>query len=119
MSWLALALGYAAVTCFALAMTGHHRTVFGRVASKNRARMFRLVGSILTAGALAAVVAAFGWPIGIVAWVASLSISGFVLTQLLAYAPRLVFAPVAPLLLSALLVSVISQRDIDATILFR
>lgn len=106
MNWLAFALGYAGVASFAFAMAPHHRIVFGRLPELRRARTLRLAGSALLAAALAFASTGLGWQVGLVTWLAFLAVSGFALTQLLAYAPRLALAPVAPLLLGALLVSI-------------
>ncbi|MES2697187.1 MAG: DUF3325 domain-containing protein [Verrucomicrobiota bacterium] len=108
MSWLAFALGYAGVTLFAYAMVVHHRAVFGHAPNPRQMRGFRIGGTTLLAAALFATIAALGWQVGLVAWVAMLGISGFVLTQLLSFAPRLALAPAGGLLVTALLVSVFS-----------
>ncbi len=111
MSWLAFALAYAGVALFALAMKAHqntHRALFGHAADSRQCRAFRCGGTALLLAAALAATHAFGWQVGLVAWCAMLTASGFTLTQLLAYAPRFTFAPAGGLLVSALLVSIFS-----------
>jgi hypothetical protein len=97
-SWIAFSLGYTGVALFALAMTVHHRTAFGGVPDSRRVLAFRFGGSVLLIASLGAAVKSFGWPIGVVTWSAILVISGFLLTQLLAFAPRLLPWPAIALL---------------------
>jgi hypothetical protein len=101
-SWLAFALGYAGVALLAFAMTPHHRAVFGRVAGPRRVFRFRIAGSALLVAAFTACVLALGIQVGLIGWIAMLSVSGFFLTQLLAFAPRCALLPAVGLLLSAL-----------------
>jgi hypothetical protein len=102
-SWIAFSLGYTGVTFFALAMTVHHRTAFGRLSDPRRVLAFRFGGSVLLIISFGTAVQSFGWPIGIVAWGAILAVSGFLLTQLLAFAPRLLpWPPIALLGLAGL-----------------
>lgn len=93
MNWLAFALAYAAVTTFALAMATHHRTAFGGPPDACRQFSFRFIGCVLLALSALSALRAFGWQIGLVAWIAMLATSGFVLTLFLAFAPRLLALP--------------------------
>ena len=108
MSWLAFSLGYVGVASFAFAMAAHHRAVFGQAPAPQRMRGFRLTGVALLATALVAANAALGWQVGLVAWVAMLAVSGFALTQLLAFAPRWSLTPGGGLLVCALFSLVLS-----------
>lgn len=103
MSWVAFSLSYAGVALVASAMTVHHRTVFGRSPVTNHVRWLRLAGGVLGIGALPAAVAALGWQVGFVTWCAMLMVSGFVVTQLLAFAPRRAFWPIGALVVPALI----------------
>lgn len=98
MIWLALALTYSAVALFALAMIPHYRTVFRHVPTNDTRHYFRAGGGALAILSALAEVAAQGWQTGLVAWLAGLSVAGFVVTQLLTFAPRWLFAPTASLL---------------------
>ncbi len=102
MHWLAFALAYAAVVAFALAMAAHHRTVFARRPDARRQLSLRFLGGALLALSAFAALRAFGPQIGLVAWIAMLATSSFVLTQFLAFAPRLLPLP-GGLLLAVLL----------------
>jgi hypothetical protein len=86
----------------------HHRTIFGRVPEPVRVRRFRIAGSVLLLAALIAVSAALGWKVGLMAWIAMLSVSAFAVTQFLTYAPRFTLAPAGALLLSAVLAATLS-----------
>ena len=105
MSWLTFALSYAGVACFGLAMSAHHRAVFGRAPDARRVRRFRLGGSSLVLAALITACTSHGWQIGATTWVAMLATSGFALTQLFTYAPRFALVPAAVLLVPTALVS--------------
>jgi hypothetical protein len=112
-NWIAFSLGYAGVALFAVAMTAHHRTVFGRVSDPRRVLALRLGGSALLAASLGAAVLALGWQVGVVAWCAIFAVSGFLLTQFLAFAPRLLPWPAVALLAMAALTGVSNQTDPD------
>ena len=94
MIWLALAFGYGGLATLALAMVPHHRTVFGRVPGLRTRLCLRGAGATLLLLSLLVAARESGWPVGLVAWVSGLGIGGFVLTQLLTFAPRWLLAPV-------------------------
>lgn len=102
MSWIAWALNYAGLALLALAMAVHHRSVFGRTPERHAVVGYRSAGWALLAGGLAAALVALGWQIGFVAWFGMCGVGGFVLTLLLAFAPRLVLGPSAGLMIWAL-----------------
>jgi hypothetical protein len=103
MTWLAFALAYAALATLALAMTPHHRAVFGGEPPAARRRVLRAGGWLLFAFSFVAAIAAQGWEVGPVLWCAELAAAGFGLTLLLAYAPRRCAFPLPILLLAAFL----------------
>lgn len=98
MIWLALALAYSSVALFALAMVPHYRTVFRHVPTGGTRQFLQVGGGALAIASALATVAALGWQAGLVAWLAGLSVAGFVVTQFLTFAPWWVFTPAASLL---------------------
>lgn len=105
MSWLAFAQAYTAMLAFALAMPTHHQAVFQRAPKRHRTWRWRTAGVALCVGSLAAAKLTLDWQIGIVLWIAMLALSGFALTQFLAFAPRWSPAPAVGLLLLGLFVA--------------
>lgn len=103
MSWLAFALAYAGLAALALAMTSHHRAVFGRPITLRLQRLHRAAGVGLLLAAGAALSREHGASVAVVVWFAQIAGAGFGLTALLAYAPRWLAAPAAALLLLALI----------------
>ncbi|MGH9161661.1 MAG: DUF3325 domain-containing protein [Vicinamibacteraceae bacterium] len=85
---LAASLAYAGVTGLCLSMPRHHLQVWRRHPTGAVRVILRVAGWLCLIGALVASAAAWGWPIGSVAWVGFLSVSALALVFLLAYVPR-------------------------------
>lgn len=94
-------LVYTGLASLALAMSRHHRTVFNREIAPRRRLVLRTVGWLLLTLSVAAAFHTHGPELGSVAWFAVAAAAGFVLTLLLAYAPRLWSLPLAGLLILA------------------
>lgn len=99
MSWFAFAFTYAGVTAWALAMPSHHRAVFQEELTPRRRLAWRLTSALLLALALTLAIAAQNPPRGSILWLAHLAASGFTLTLLLTFAPRVCALPIVVLLL--------------------
>jgi uncharacterized protein DUF3325 len=91
----------AALTFLALGMQRHQLPALGRKPSRNIRNGSKSAGWILLAFAVPVAVAAYGWPVGVVALFAWLAVTGFALTLCLAYAPR--FTPVCTVCMAVLM----------------
>ncbi|MEQ1580807.1 MAG: DUF3325 domain-containing protein [Steroidobacteraceae bacterium] len=100
---VAALLAYSGFTALCLAISRHHRQLWHRPATSQRALVLRLVGAALLAGSLLASTQAEGMPRGVVAWFGVLPLAALLLVGLLPFSPRTaaVLAVLAPL--SALL----------------
>lgn len=98
MNVLASLFAYAGLAALALAMSQHHRAVFAREIARRRRLVLRVSGWLLLALSVAAAFHAHGFELGAVAWFAAVASAGFILTLLLAYAPRFWPLPLAGLL---------------------
>jgi hypothetical protein len=96
---VAALLAYSGLTALCLAMNRHHRQLWHRPASLQRALVFRLIGIGLLAGSLLASTAAAGVSRGMVAWFGVLPLATLGLIGLLPLSPRAagVLALLAPL----------------------
>jgi hypothetical protein len=83
-----LFLGFAALAALALAMPAHARAGFGRDISHERRRLFRAAGWLVVAGLFVVEGWRHGWTIGITYGIASLAVTGFAVTLVLTYRPR-------------------------------
>ena len=69
MMWLtAFALLLSGSAALALAMTKHHRDIFGRIPSKQKQTGLRVTGWLLTISALGQTVITVGISLGVVIW---------------------------------------------------
>ena len=100
---VAALLAYSGLTALCLAMNRHHRQLWHRPVSPQRAVVLRLIGAALLGGSLLASTAAIGVSRGIVAWFGVLPLAALALVGLLPFSPRTagIIALLAPL--SALL----------------
>ena len=103
----ALLLAYVGWLGLCLAMPRHQRPLLQRELDAGRSRGLRLAGWLMLGLSFMAAVAAQGWQLGPVAWVACLAVSGIGLVLALPYQPRgclrfaglaLVLAPVLSIL---------------------
>lgn len=103
----ALLLAYVGWLGLCLAMPRHQRPLLQRELDAGRSRGLRLAGWLMLGLSFMAAVAAQGWQLGPVAWVACLAVSGIGLVLALPYHPRgclrfaglaLVLAPVLSIL---------------------
>lgn len=101
MTWLALALDYAALLAFALGMDIHHRAILGNTPTTRRRLAWKTAGGLLLALALIAAIAAQGVGVGLVLWFVAWAAGGLVLTLLLERAPRFCALPALACLLAA------------------
>lgn len=81
-------LAFAGLTAVCLAMNRHHRQVWHRPATAQRAWLLRSAGTCLLAASLLASTAAAGVPRGIVAWFGILPLAALALIVLLPFSPR-------------------------------
>ena len=88
MTFTILFLGFAALAAFALAMPLHARAGFGREVPAGRRRLFRAAGWRVVAGLLVVAIWRHGWAVGITYGIASLAVTGFAVTLVLTYRPR-------------------------------
>lgn len=107
MSLLALVLAYAGWLSLCLAMPRHQRPLLQRELGTTSGRLLRAAGAALLVAGFAAAVAALGWQIGPVAWIACLAVSGIALVLALPLAPRACLRAAAVLPPLALLVLLI------------
>ncbi|HEY0917528.1 MAG TPA: DUF3325 domain-containing protein [Solimonas sp.] len=84
----ALLLAYAGWMGLCLAMPRHQRPLLQRELDVGQSRGLRLAGWLMLGLSFAAAVAAQGWQLGSVAWVACLAVSGIGLVLALPYRPR-------------------------------
>jgi hypothetical protein len=101
---LAASLAYAGVSGLCLAMPRHHLQVWHRHPSLATRVSLRIAGWLCLAAALAASVAALGWPIGSVAWFGLFFVAALALVLLLAYVPRFAAALALLILILPLIV---------------
>lgn len=85
-SWLAFALSFAGMAALAFAMERHHEQLTAAMEiSAARARLLRAVGVGLLAAAAMPCVQAWGWSVGVVAW---LSAGALLVVALISIAAR-------------------------------
>lgn len=92
-------LAYSGFTALCLAMNRHHRQLWHRPPSPQRAMLLRVVGAALLVGSLLASTAVAGVSRGLVAWFGILPLAVLVLVGLLPFWPRIagLLAVLAPL----------------------
>ncbi len=100
MTWLAIALDYAALLAFALGMEIHHRAILRRTPSAGRRLAWKTAGALLLVLALIAAIGTQGVAVGLVLWFVAWAGGGLVLTLLLAWRPRWCWLPAVALMLS-------------------
>lgn len=88
-SWQALALSFAGMAALAFAMERHHEQLTAAMEiSAALARLLRAVGAGLLAAAVMPCVQAWGWSVGIVAWLGWLSAGALLVVALISIAAR-------------------------------
>ncbi|WP_043004202.1 DUF3325 domain-containing protein [Comamonas testosteroni] len=88
-SWLAFALSFAGMAALAFAMERHHQQLTAAMEiSAARARLLRAVGAGLLAAAVMPCVPAWGWSVGVVAWLGWLSAGALLVVALISIAAR-------------------------------
>jgi len=95
MNLLGLLCAYLGLCALAFAMPRHHQRLLSREPSPRRSLALRLLGWLLVSLALPLTGAAQGPELAPVQWLAGLGVAGFVLSLLLAYAPRLWALPLS------------------------
>ena len=81
--------GFAALAALALAMPPHAGTGFGSAVSIGRRRTLRTVGWAILTGLFVVAIRRHGWAVGVTYGVAALAVSGFAVTLVLTYRPRM------------------------------
>lgn len=82
-------LAFSSFSAFALSMPAHRRAALdGTLTSRIPRALFVAIGSTLALLAVFSASRTTGWPLGIVLWLAALSIAGFAVTLTLTYFPR-------------------------------
>jgi hypothetical protein len=89
-SWIAsgLLLAYSAMVALCQGLDRHYRVAWKTPASPQRYRLLRACGWLATTASLLCMVAAWGWAMGPVAWLGSLSLSGWLVALALPWWPR-------------------------------
>ncbi|PNQ96905.1 DUF3325 domain-containing protein [Azospirillum argentinense] len=83
-----LCVAYAGLLALALALDRHHEQVFARRPSARTSRLLVWAGWLGLALSLPPAVMAWGWGIGIPAWLGLLTVAAAALVLLLPHAPR-------------------------------
>lgn len=102
----AFCLSYAGLAALCLAMNRHQLQVWRRALAPGAARMLRVAGWWLVAGALLPCIGGWGTGIGVVAWFGLLSAAALALVFLLPYLPRFSVGLAVPALLAGVLLSI-------------
>ncbi|MDQ2106460.1 DUF3325 domain-containing protein [Azospirillum isscasi] len=83
-----LCIAYAGFLALALAMDRHHEQILARRPSARASRLLGWVGWAVLALSLPPAIVAWGWAIGLPAWLGLLTVAAAALALLLPYAPR-------------------------------
>ena len=83
-----LCIAYAGFLALALAMDRHHEQIFARRPSARTSRLLGWAGWLVLGLSLPPAVMAWGWAIGLPAWLGLLTLAAAVLLLLLPHAPR-------------------------------
>ncbi|MBM7060074.1 DUF3325 domain-containing protein [Pseudomonas sp. UL073] len=103
MLWLSFAFLYLAMLGLSLAMSRHHKALFGAAPAPGRQRLLRLAATVVGVIALALCVQARGGEIGTVIWLGQLMLAGVLLGGMLAWRQRWALSLAALLPAGALL----------------
>lgn len=106
---LAFALSYAGFTALCLSLSRHYREVFDATPSQARTQLLRALGWAALALAFAVAIAASGWQVGAVLWIALLTAAAASNVLMLSYAPRRLMALGAGLLPVGLLAALLTS----------
>lgn len=88
-SWLAFALSFAGMAALAFAMERHHEQLTAAMEiSAVRSRLLRAAGLGLLATAAMPCIQAWGWSVGVVAWLGWLSAGALFVVALISIAAR-------------------------------
>jgi uncharacterized protein DUF3325 len=96
----AICLAWVGMSCFCVAMTRHHRAVFGGTPARRTRLLLRVTGTMLLALSLAAAVSGAGWAFGSVQWGCAISVSALAMVLLVSYRPRWLLRATAAILLA-------------------
>ena len=83
-----LCIAYAGFLALALAMDRHHEQIFARRPSARTSRLLGWAGWLVLGLSLPPAVMAWGWAIGLPAWLGLLTLAAAVLLRLRPHAPR-------------------------------
>ncbi|CAD5108121.1 DUF3325 domain-containing protein [Zestomonas carbonaria] len=97
MLWLSFAFTYLAMLTLSLAMSRHHKTLFGAAPSAGRSLLLRSGAIAALVVGLVLSIAELGGEIGSVTWLCQLMLAGLLLVALMAWRQRWVL-PLAALL---------------------
>lgn len=106
---LAFALSYAGFAALCLSLSRHHREVFDTTPNERRTPLLRGLGGSALALAFGAAIAADGWQVGVVLWIAVLTAAALSTVLMLSYAPKRLVALASGLLPLGLLAALLTS----------